>query len=149
MIRKIKPADKDFYINSVKAFYSSDAVLHNIPTEYITNTFDELMKSDTYIECYIFEKDNQKAGYALLAKMFSQEAGGEVIWIDEIFVLPKFRAMGLSSEFFKFIQNNSKAKRFRLEFCPDNQKAIEVYKRHGFTPLEYNQMYYDASSKLH
>ena len=56
MIRKIKPTDRDFYINSVKAFYSSDAVLHDIPTEYITKTFDELMKSDTYIECYIFEK---------------------------------------------------------------------------------------------
>ena len=65
MIRKIKPTDRDFYINSVKAFYSSDAVLHDIPTEHITKTFDELMKSDTYIECYIFEKENQKAGYAL------------------------------------------------------------------------------------
>ena len=50
MIRKIKPTDRDFYINSVKAFYSSDAVLHDIPTEHITKTFDELMKSDTYIE---------------------------------------------------------------------------------------------------
>ena len=41
MIRKIKPTDRDFYINSVKAFYNSDAVLHDIPTEHITKTFDE------------------------------------------------------------------------------------------------------------
>ena len=45
MIRKIKPTDRDFYINSVKAFYSSDAVLHDIPTEHITKTFDELMNA--------------------------------------------------------------------------------------------------------
>lgn len=146
MIRKIKPTDRDFYINSVKAFYNSDAVLHDIPTEHITKTFDELMKSDTYIECYIFEKDNQRAGYALLAKMFSQEAGGEVIWIDEIFVLPQFRSIGLGSEFFEFIKKNSNPARFRLEFCPDNKKAIEVYKRQGFSTLEYGQMYYDVKS---
>lgn len=51
-----------------------------------------------------FWKDNQKAGYALLAKMFSQEAGGEVIWIDEIFVLPQFRSIGLGSEFLNLLK---------------------------------------------
>ena len=39
-------------------------------------TFNELMNSETYAQCYIFEKDEKRAGYALLAKTFSQEAGG-------------------------------------------------------------------------
>ena len=62
MIRKINKTDKDFYINSVKAFYNSDAVLHKIPKENIYKTFDELMNSETYAQCYIFEKDEKRAG---------------------------------------------------------------------------------------
>ena len=143
MIRKINKTDKDFYINSVKAFYSSDAVMHNIPDEYITKTFDELMNSETYAQCYIFEKDEKRVGYALLAKTFSQEAGGEVLWIDEIFILPEFRFKGLGSEFFAFLKENSNAARLRLEFCPSNEKAIEVYKRQGFQPLKYGQMIFE------
>lgn len=142
MIRRITLQDKDFYINCVKNFYGSDAVLHSIPDDFIQKTFDELMHSDTYAICYIFEKENKKEGYALLAKTFSQEAGGEVLWIDEIYVLPEYRNQGLGSEFFKFLKEKSNASRFRLEFCPDNTRAIEVYKNQGFKPLNYGQMYY-------
>ncbi len=143
MIRKINKTDKDFYINSVKTFYSSDAVLHNIPVEYITKTFDELMKSETYVQCYIFEEEGKRVGYALLLKTYSQEAGGEVLWIDEIYILPEFRSKGIGSKFFKFLKENTNAARLRLEFCPSNKKAIEVYKRQGFQPLAYEQMIYD------
>lgn len=143
MIRKINKTDKDFYINSVKAFYNSDAVLHKIPEENIYKTFDELMNSETYAQCYIFEKDEKRAGYALLAKTFSQEAGGEVLWIDEIFILPEFRSQGIGSEFFDYLKSNCDVARLRLEFCPSNQKAINVYKRQGFTPLNYGQMIYE------
>ena len=143
MIRKINETDKDFYINTVKAFYNSDAVLHSIPEKNIIKTFNELIKSETYAQCYIFEKDGEKAGYALLAKTFSQEAGGEVLWIDEIYILPEFRSKGIGSNFFNFIKENSNAARLRLEFCPSNQKAIEVYKRQGFLHLKYEQMIYE------
>ena len=143
MIRKINETDKDFYINTVKAFYNSDAVLHSIPEKNIIKTFNELIKSETYAQCYIFEKDGEKAGYALLAKTFSQEAGGEVLWIDEIYILPEFRSKGIGSNFFNFIKENSNAARLRLEFCPSNQKAIEVYKRQGYLPLQNEQMIYE------
>ena len=142
MIRKINKTDKDFYINSVKAFYNSDAVLHKIPEENIYKTFDELMNSETYAQCYIFEKDEKKVGYALLAKTFSQEAGGEVLWIDEIYIAPEYRSQGIGSEFFEYLKSNYDVARLRLEFCPSNQKAIEMYKCHGFNQLNYGQMIY-------
>ena len=104
MFRKINQNDKDFYINSVKAFYSSDAVLHSIPESYITKTFDELMASDVYAECYIIEKEGERAGYALLAKTFSQEAGGIVVWLEEIYILPEFRSCGLGGKFLRFLK---------------------------------------------
>ena len=143
MFRKLEKRDRDFYINAVKDFYISDAVVHNIPESFIEKTFDELMKSDNYASAYIIEKDGKRAGYALLAKTFSQEAGGIVIWLEEIYILPQFRSCGLGGEFLSFLKEKVSASRIRLELFKSNLRAMEVYKRHGFEILEYNQMIYE------
>ena len=143
MIRKITENDREFYINSALEFYASEAVDHKIPDSYIEKTFDELMRSDVYAEGYIIEHDGQRAGYALLAKTFSQEAGGLVISLEELFILPAFRCCGLGGEFLRFLKENTTAARLRLELCPSNIKACDVYRRHGFEVLNYNQMIFD------
>ena len=143
MIRKIKPSDREIYLKLAKEFYSSPAVLHNVDEQNFTNTFDELIRSDTYAECYLIEKESCIAGYALLSKTFSQEAGGLVYWIEEFFILPEYRSMGLGKEFFSFLNDrlNHNVKRLRLEVEKDNVKACALYKKLGFKELEYMQMY--------
>ena len=145
MIRKIKKADKSFYLDMAKKFYCSDAVDHNIPETHINNTFNELMRSDKYLVGYFMEYENNIAGYALLAKMFSQEAGGIVLWIDELYVKPEYRCHGLGHEFFSYFNYNitDKVKRIRLEVENSNQKAISLYKRLGLKELPYSQMIKD------
>lgn len=137
MIRKIKLTDKAKYIKMANDFYNSPAVLSPIPNSHFENTFEEFINSNTYAEAFIFECDNKIAGYGLIAKTYSQEAGGIVIWIEEIYVKSEFRNQGLGSEFIKYIKDNIPAKRYRLETEPENIKAQQLYKRHGFKPLEY------------
>lgn len=137
MIRQIKPNDKTEYITMAEDFYSSPAVLSPVPKSHFEITFDELMKGSAYTQGFIFECDEKIAGYGLIAKTFSQEAGGIVIWIEEIYVKSAFRNQGLGSEFIEYIKNNVPAKRYRLETEPENIKAQELYKRHGFKHLEY------------
>ena len=67
-------------------------------------TFDVLMAGSPYAEGYIIEQDGKTAGYALLAKSFSQEAGGIVIWIEEIYILPEFQSRGLGTAFFRYLE---------------------------------------------
>jgi ribosomal protein S18 acetylase RimI-like enzyme len=145
MIRKIKTEDKLFYLDMAKSFYSSKAVDHNIPEKYIINTFNELMQSDNYAEGYIMEQEGNIAGYALLAKTFSQEAGGITLWIDELYVMPEYRSCGLGHEFFSYLKNNlcDNVKRIRLEVEDSNKKAILLYKEMGFENLPYSQMIKD------
>lgn len=143
MFRKIQEKDKDFYINTACEFYNSDAVDHKIPLNYIENTFNELMRSEDYAEGYIFEKDGENAGYALLAKSFSQEAGGLVVWLEEIYILPQFRSLGLGGEFINFLKDNTNCTRLRLELCASNTKAYKAYQKHGFEVLDYKQMIFD------
>lgn len=142
MIRKITANDKDIFIHFAKDFYSSEAVCHKIPEEYYIRTFNELMRSDAYAQCYIFEDDGKTVGYALTAKTFSQEAGGMVIWIEEIYVVPHMRCKGMGKEFFRYIYSviDESVTRIRLEICPDNKRAALLYKNAGFENMEYLQM---------
>lgn len=142
MVRKVTPQDKEMYLSLTEKFYQSDAVSHNIPLKNRLNTWDEIMRSDEYSDCYFVIKDGDVAGYMLLAYTFSQEAGGKTAWIEEIYILPEFRSMGLGNELFDFIKAEIEpdCARLRLEVEADNIRAKKLYKSLGFKQLEYEQM---------
>ena len=145
MIRKIGQEDKERYIEMAKDFYSSEAVYQNVPELHFADTFNELMTSDQYVSGYMIEHGNNIAGYALVAKTYSQEAGGIVLWIDELYILPEYRGCGLGHEFFAYVQDDMPrdVKRLRLEVEDCNTKAISLYKKLGFKDLPYSQMMKD------
>ena len=145
MIRPITAADRESYLAMCREFYSGDAVLHPVPEEYFQRTFDALMDHTPFAAAYLIEQDGETAGYALLAKSFSQEAGGIVIWIEELYIRPQFQGQGLGTAFFRFLeaQNDGTVKRYRLEYEPDNVRGAALYRRLGFTPLPYGQMIKD------
>lgn len=142
MIRKITASDKELYLKLTDEFYKSDAVMHRIDPENFELTWQELMRSGDYTECFIIEKDGEAAGYMLLAYTFSQEAGGKTAWIEEIYILPQFRSKGLGKEAFAFIKKNIEPScaRLRLEVEDDNVRAKKLYSSLGFEMLEYRQM---------
>ena len=142
MVRKVTPQDKEMYLSLTEKFYQSDAVSHNIPLENRLKTWDEIMRSDEYADCYFVIKDGDVAGYMLLAYTFSQEAGGKTAWIEDIYILPEFRSMGLGNELFDFIKAEIEpdCARLRLEVEADNIRAKKLYKSLGFKQLEYEQM---------
>ena len=142
MIRPVCENDRECYIEMVKNFYNSEAVCHEIPVSHIEAAFDEMMRSDVYMEGFILTSDEKIAGYANIAKTFSCEGGGLTIWIEELFVLPEYRKMGFGSELFAFLENRygKHLARMRLEVTDSNRDAARLYKRLGFEPLEYRQM---------
>ena len=48
MIREIKAQDKDIFVQMAKEFYKSEAVISEIPTQNILNTFDEVTTNSPY-----------------------------------------------------------------------------------------------------
>lgn len=123
-------------------FYNSDAVLHPIREEYRLKTWDEIMRSDEYADCYFAQNGNEITGYMLLAYTFSQEAGGRVCWIEELFVKEKYRNHGTGKEFFEYIKEHIEpsCKRIRLEVEDYNTGAKRLYSSLGFEMLPYEQM---------
>lgn len=143
MIRRIERGDRKRYVELVKAFYSSPAVLESVPEENILATFEEMMRSRDYVQGFFLLADNgQVAGYALVVKSFSQEAGGMVLWVDELYILKEYRSLGLGGKFLDFLQENlaEDVKRIRLEVEEDNSRAMSLYQRLGFEELPYVQM---------
>lgn len=141
MFRKIQKEDKNLFIDLCDEFYSTDAVLHKIPKESMENTFDELISSDRYLECYLFEDNKEVFGYGMIAKTYSPEANGICIWIEEVYIREKFRNAGVGKKFFEYIEKNYKFARLRLELEENNQRAQKLYEKCGYKVLQYKQMY--------
>ena len=139
MIRKLSAADKQLFVALSEEFYATPAVEHAVPREFHERAFEELLGSDTYLEGYLLCDGALPAGYALLAKMYSREAGGMCVWIDEIYLRPAARGKGLAKEFFAFAETLGAA-RLRLEVEPENERAVALYKKLGYRDLAYRSM---------
>ena len=143
MIRKINYEDLQEYLAMSNDFYHSDAVMKPVPEQYFINSFNEMMRSNEYISCYIIEKECKTAGYALLARTFSPEVGGMVLWLEELYLKPEYRGENLGSEFLSFLNETLAPgyRRLRLEVEDYNTAAVGLYKKYGFGFLPYSQMY--------
>ena len=106
-------------------------------------TFAELMDGQSCARALIAEKDGAYAGYILLALTWSQEAGGKVVWIDEVYVRPSARGCGAGTALLREAVSRFPAARYRLEIEPDNVRAKKLYEQLGYKELGYVQMYSD------
>ena len=143
MIRKFVPEDREDYIRFSTEFYNSSAVDKPVPREHFEQGFDEMMRSDVYVQGYMLVCDGNNVGYCVTMKTYSVEAGGITIWIDELFVLEEYRSKGLGRELFKYIEENGdkKLRRIRLEVELENGRAISLYKKMGLEPAPYDGMW--------
>ena len=143
MFRSITEADRELYYRYADIFYHTDVVNAPVPTENYRVTFDEMMRSDTYVTGYIFEDGGEPCGFVLLSRTFSQEAGGLSVTIEEIYIDPEHRSKGLATEFFEWLKSDKSIMRLRLEVEDHNKGAMRLYERMGFELLPYLQMVID------
>ena len=142
-IRKLHKDDKELFLEFLHKFYHSEAVLHPTDRQLHLNIFNEIIRSDTYLLCYVFTIDGENTGYALLSKSFCPEVGGSIIWIEQLYINEEHRGKGIAREFLSFIEKEFSPDRIRLEVEEDNENAISLYKKNGYRFLPYLQMIKD------
>ena len=144
-IRKFVPEERELYLDMAQAFYQSPAVLKTVPRAFLERTFDEMMRSDVYVDGWLLLTDQDAPmGYMLLSKTFCQEAGGLNIWLEELSVLEPFRGQGAGSRALRMVEEMYPDwMRLRLEVEPDTKRAIELYRRLGYQEFAYCQMVKD------
>ena len=141
-IKNIQNKDAECVFNMMRDFYDSPAVLYKASDTVLRADIEACISKNPFIEGFVFETEGQIAGYGMIAKSFSTEAGGICIWIEDVYIKPEFRGTGIGKEFFKFIEERYKnsAARIRLDVEAENEGAIHMYKRCRYKELPYLQM---------
>lgn len=139
-IRKMQKDDREDIIKMMKVFYSSDAVFTNGSEEIFNNDFENCINNSPYLEGYVFYNEKELQGYSIIAKSFSTEFGKACYWIEDLYIKPEYRGLGIGTEFFSYIEKLYPNVIFRLEVEEENERAVHVYKKCGFTTLPYAEM---------
>ena len=143
VFRKIKQEDKSEIFSMMKEFYSSDAVLTNGSDEIFEADIENCVNNNPYLDGYVFERQDEIIGYAMLAKSFSTEFGKHCIWLEDLYLKPQYRGKGIVPEFVESIKEEYKNCILRLEVEKENEHACYVYKKLGFKEIPYCEMKLD------
>lgn len=139
-IRVMTKTDQNTVLDMMRVFYASPAVLSNGSEEIFFNDIENCVNDCPYLEGYIFEDGQEVQGYAMLAKSFSTEFGKPCIWIEDLYIKPAYRGLGIGSSFFAYIEKKYPNMLLRLEVEKENENAIKVYEKCGYEILPYLEM---------
>ncbi len=140
MIRTMTTADKAAIAAMMRVFYASDAVSTNGSDEIFAKDIDRCIQGDPYVEGYVFEDAGVLQGYAMLAKSYSTEFGKHCIWVEDLYIQPAYRGLGLAKAFFAYLSATYPDHVIRLEVEDCNTRAVKVYTAAGFVTLPYVEM---------
>ena len=143
-IRRMKPENKEDFIQMASDFYSSDATVSQPDVDSFENTFKAIIKGRDGVDGYIISKKDEICGYAVASKSWYSEAGGKIVALEELYIKPEYRGMGIGTQYLKWAKayyTGAGAKALRLEVSRNNDKAHDLYKTLGYVDLDYLQMF--------
>jgi ribosomal protein S18 acetylase RimI-like enzyme len=141
--RASKADDHDLIAELMLALYEEDPAPTVISRAGGLATLAELTREPTRGVAVVHQPDAGAAGelpvdgYALLCSFWSNELGGEVCIIDELYVLPSARGRGIATRLVTGLLRRElpwfeRAVNVELEVTPDNARARSLYERLGF-----------------
>jgi GNAT superfamily N-acetyltransferase len=137
MWRSALPVDDDVMVGMGIALNAEDPGSHPVPSENMRRTLRELRRAPGRGRAVVLELDGRIRGYALLISFWSNELGGNVCTIDELYVEPEHRGRGHATGLIECLSARSEpwlesTVGLALEATPDNVRARRFYERIGF-----------------
>ena len=139
-IRIMTKKDKSDVLEMMRVFYNSSAVFTNGSEEIFSADIENCVNDNPYLEGYVIENSDDIQGYAMIAKSFSTEFGKPCIWIEDLYIKEEYRGLGLGNMLMEFITQKYTDCIFRLEVEEENERAVKLYEKCGFTVLPYMEM---------
>lgn len=139
-IKTITNSDYKSVFEMMKVFYTSDAVFTNGSEEIFKRDIETCLNKSPYLEGYVFCQNTEITGYGMLAKSFSTEFGKPCIWIEDLYIKPDYRGLGIGKQFMEFVEKKYPDCLLRLEVEHENLKAVKLYEKCGFKNLPYLEM---------
>jgi ribosomal protein S18 acetylase RimI-like enzyme len=138
--RSTTSADDTALIALCRQLYDEDPGTRPVPEAHMRRTLDRLREEPIRGFALALEDRGQVQGYALLISFWSNELGGEICTIDELYVAPELRSQGYGSGLIRDLLAGSpiwprERMALDLEVTPTNQRARKLYAGLGFAPL--------------
>ncbi|TWH54003.1 GNAT family N-acetyltransferase [Dulcicalothrix desertica] len=132
--RLYKSSDYAILEAMMLALYAEDIQGEQMSVVKIANTVNKLTEEPNRGCIYIFEHQENLIGYAILIYFWSNEFGGDILNIDELFVKKEYRRQGVGRKFFDFLSKEFKNKvvAFCLETTKESHNAYNFYQKLGF-----------------
>ncbi|MBN1145376.1 MAG: GNAT family N-acetyltransferase, partial [Bacteroidales bacterium] len=109
----------------IHALYLADGEPEKMTDEKINHTVAFLSTHPGHGEIILFCSKSEVVGYSILINYWSNEFGGNVLYIDELFIKEAFRSQRIGTEFIKYLirseYNNCRA--LSLEVVGMNDRA--------------------------
>lgn len=143
MWRPATPADDDAVVALSLALYVEDPATDPVPAAHTRRTLEALRAQPARGQVVVLDSAGggggagTVCGFALLVSVWSNELGGEVCSIDELYVAPSARGGGHGSALLEALARAAPpcppgAVALALEVTPDNARARALYERLGF-----------------
>ena len=105
MWRLAEPGDDDSLVEMCLRLYDEDPGILPIHPENMRATLRALRREPSRGRAVVLEVENQLSGYALLIAFWSNELGGNICEVDELFVVPQRRNLGHGKSLFEAISS--------------------------------------------
>lgn len=139
MWRLARPDDDDALVELCLGLYRDDPGSRPVGPQEMRTTLITLRREPWRGRAVVAEVEGGLVGYALLISFWSNELGGEVCDIDELFVAPAHRGRGHATALFAAIDEGglwpSTPVALALGTTPGNAAARRLYERLGFAPV--------------
>jgi ribosomal protein S18 acetylase RimI-like enzyme len=139
MWRPAEARDDETIVRLCLALNAEDPGPEPVPAEHMRRTLRELRERPLRGRALALELAGRVCGYALAVSYWSNEAGGESYFIDEIYVEPDQRGRGHATRLFEDLAARkglllSDYVALLLEVSAANTRARRLYERLGFQP---------------
>jgi len=126
-------ADLDALLALARAFHAEDG--HAL-SQAGAGALAAVAGGEPLARCWLVRRAGRAVGYVVLSLGFSIEHGGRDGFIDDLYLVPAARGMGLGRALLAFAVGEAEKLGIRmlhLEVEPGNDRAHDLYRRNGFT----------------
>jgi len=130
--RDFEDSDFDALRAMVFCLYAEDPEGLPINDVKIRDTVRECMARPEKLRITMICADDDVVGYCIICNVWSNEYGGDILNIDELYIKKEYRNKQIASSFIRRLIEASDAVAIAIETTPSNTAAVRLYKGLGF-----------------